>query len=147
MLAEALLSLGDEVKAREAFEKSLELNASNAAAYNNLAWLLRDVDSRKALQHAEKAVQLAPESPEVLDTLGVILTRVGQAERAAEVLRQAATRAPGSPAVQYHLAAALAAAGQPQEAVRVLEPLLADQREFRDRADAQRLLERLTAAR
>ena len=35
-----------------------------------------------ALPLAERAAELAPNSPDVLDTLGVILTELGQAERA-----------------------------------------------------------------
>src|SRR5262249_45398863 len=57
----------------------LEKNPNNAIAENNLAWVMASTGrAESALQHAQHAASVAPQSPEVLDTLGVILLQTGK---------------------------------------------------------------------
>ena len=73
----------------------------NIHVMNNLAWLLKDSDPDQALTWADKAAQLAPESPVVLDTLGVLLlTHGNDSRRAQEVLTKASGLAPKVPEIQ-----------------------------------------------
>jgi tetratricopeptide (TPR) repeat protein len=72
---------------------------------NNLAWLLAEVrrNPEEALPLASKAAQLAPQAPEVADTLGWIHYRRGKYAEAEKLLVPAAERAPKNATIQYHL--------------------------------------------
>jgi len=95
-------------EAQTQYAAILESNPDDFIAENNLAWLLSLQGKQEdALSHARHAASLAPNSSEVLDTLGMILTQSGKVEEAADVLRKAiAVRS--DPEYQFHLAQALA---------------------------------------
>ena len=65
------------------------------------------------------------------------------AKRAIELLRRAASLAPNAAEIQYHLGAALAKNGDKPAARKQLEQLLAANKDFAQRAEAQALLARL----
>lgn len=56
----------------KAYKKSIELNNNNPITLNNLAWLLKDTNTTQAKRYAEQALQLAPESIDIKDTLETI---------------------------------------------------------------------------
>jgi tetratricopeptide (TPR) repeat protein len=62
-------------KAMEAYERVLAVNPRFAPAANNLAYLLieNSGDKERALQLAQTAKEVAPEDPNISDTLGWIL--------------------------------------------------------------------------
>ncbi|MEQ8205760.1 MAG: tetratricopeptide repeat protein, partial [Woeseia sp.] len=97
----------------------------------------------RAVELAEKAHSLAPDNPQIADTLGWILAREGETGRAVELLRDAASKMPGNAEIAYHLASVLADAGEAAEAKRILERLLASTTEFSSRAAAEQLAARL----
>jgi putative PEP-CTERM system TPR-repeat lipoprotein len=106
---------------------------------NNLASLYLLEKDPRARPTAELAAKLAPDNPNVLDTLGWILVQQGQVQRGLEWLGKAKAKAPRSDAIRYHHAAALARAGNRAEARKALQQLLNDSPEFDD-ADAARAL-------
>ena len=55
-----------------AYKKSVDIENNNPVILNNLAWLLKDTDLQQAQAYAEKALLLAPNSPEIKDTLETI---------------------------------------------------------------------------
>lgn len=126
--------------ARAAFEAVLAQQPERIAAINNLAWLLRDDDPPRALAYAERALQLRPGDPRLMETLGEVLIAQGQAARAAEVLAKAAQRAPELPSLRYHLALALTQSGRTDEARALLKSLLDADQAFTERAQARTLL-------
>ncbi len=80
----------DQNKAISAYTEIAKQQPSNVVANNNLAWLyLEQGEVDKAFEHAEKAMELAPQIANVVDTYGKILLKKGD-KRAA--LKQA-TRA------------------------------------------------------
>jgi len=89
----------------------IALDANNVAALNNLAWVLTEKKDAKGLEYAERAQQLAPFNPNILDTYGLALTRNGDAKRGAEMLRMASRLAPRQQEIRLHLAQALIAVG------------------------------------
>jgi predicted Zn-dependent protease len=95
------------------------------------------------LATAGSASQLQPDNPRVIDTLGWILVERGQAGRAVELLQRAVDKTPGAPDVRYHLAAALAKNGDKTRARRELELLLANNKSFPQRGEAESLLKTL----
>ncbi len=120
-LAEAYLALEREEEARAAFAEIVALYPDHAAALNNLAWLSREKDLAEASAYAERAYHLAPRSPEVMDTLGVLLQRRGDKARGQRLIENAAELAPGDLDIQLHFAQILADQARTDEAKRVLK--------------------------
>lgn len=133
----------------------VERAPDNAVALNNLAWMMSErggaEELARARQMAERAYFLLP-SPDTADTLGWILARTGDTQRAVTLLRQAvgAPRPEGQavdPGKVFRLAHALHGAGQRAEAARLLEPALSGGAAFPERAAAERLMAELRAGR
>jgi len=121
----------------------LQKEPKNALALNNLAWTLRESDTDKALSYAERAAEIAPESPDVLDTLAVVLLQKGDYPKAERTIDRALTKAPQNGTLRYHRALIAQAQGRTDEARRMLVELTAAGAKFPERAEAEALLGRL----
>lgn len=137
------LQRGDDAIAR--FELTLKINPRNVIAMNNLAWLLRDREPARALEYAEQAHAVAPESPEILDTLALVLLANGNEEKAIEMSERAVRKQPENATLLFHQAQILEAAGRTDDARRALQSLSASRNEFPEREEAQAMLRRLEA--
>jgi cellulose synthase operon protein C len=93
----------DKAAAIRAYEKAIVRNDQNPASLNNLALLYQDNGDNRALATAEKAHQLAPQNPIVLDTFGWLLVNNRQLEKGIGLLTQAAALAPQSKEIAEHL--------------------------------------------
>ena len=122
------------------YEIIVAASAGHVVALNDLAWAYQQVQDKRALATAERAVQLAPDNAAVLDTLGWIALQQGDDVRALSLLRKAARLAPASPEIGYHLGAALLKSGDKPAARQQLEQLLANEQPFAQRAEVQALL-------
>lgn len=138
--------ISNDVKgAMQQYDEVLRLNPENPIALNNMAWYLQDEDLDKALDYARKAHSLAPESPEMLDTLGVLEHRNGDSRRGARYIERALALAPDNPSILYHSAMIQAEMGKKQEALATLRHLMALQKNaYPEQKDAESLLKRLT---
>lgn len=105
------------------YQEVIGIAPNNAIAMNNLAWVAGELRDARAVGYAERAVQLAPNSASVLDTLGVLLVRQGDAKRGMEYLERARAIEPNRPDLQLHHAQALIALGRKDEARKALEAL------------------------
>ncbi len=85
------------------YEKLLTLMPANVVALNNLSWLYLDQDLAKAEVLAKKAVDLAPDSVEVLDTYAWILYKNDKLGEALSVIQKASEAAPDNATLQEHL--------------------------------------------
>jgi tetratricopeptide (TPR) repeat protein len=106
-LGNAEVSRGEPVMAEVAYKRALELDAVNADALNNLAWLLLDQPERlvEAEELARRAVAAGgPDSHLALDTLGRVLRARGLCQEAIEVFTQGLTKAPATAAGREWLA-------------------------------------------
>jgi putative PEP-CTERM system TPR-repeat lipoprotein len=123
----------------------LEKNPNNTAAENNLAWVMAaNGETAPALARARHAATMAPQAPEVLDTLGVILLQNGKTDEAVETLRKAvAARPQGDPEIKFHLVQSLIRAGNKDDARENLRTLLSSEQPFKDRTQAEKLLTEL----
>jgi len=107
-LGEAWLALTDLPRAGAVYAELVRGDDRDARAHNNLAnVLLRQENHAAALKHAERARALAPNQPQVNDTLGWVLVRQGQVDKGLRYLREAALRAPDDPEIRAHLEQAL----------------------------------------
>ena len=86
------------------YEQVISRQPNNVAALNNLAWLLRENDSTRAMELAGRARDLAPDNAAVLDTYGWILHLSGNHSEAKKVLRKALQLAPDNVEIKAHLA-------------------------------------------
>lgn len=99
---------GDLGGAIKAYEAALARNANNAMAQNNLAWSYHETGDRRALATAQKAYQLEPKNPVILDTLGWLLVKDRQVAQGVARLEEAAKLAPQSKEIAEHLTQARA---------------------------------------
>ena len=99
-------------EAIDCFRKVLELEPRNAIAMNNLAYLLatRGNQTDEALKYAQQAKEIAPDLPDIDDTLGWVLYNKGIYQPALRYLEGAAKRH-DDPAIRYHLAMTYAKVG------------------------------------
>jgi putative PEP-CTERM system TPR-repeat lipoprotein len=142
-LANTYIALDRLDDAIEQYRRIQEQSEKNLVALNNLAWFLRDSNSKKALGYAEKAYELAPESAAIMDTLAIVLMKNGYSDRALRMNERALEKIPGKPGFLYHKAVILEASGRISEAKTILLTLLSDPEEFSGRAEAEQLLARL----
>jgi putative PEP-CTERM system TPR-repeat lipoprotein len=138
-LAEGYLRSGNLTAARATYEQIVKVQGEDAAILNNLANILARQKDPKALEYAERAYKLAPNSPAAQDTFGWLLVEQGQLDNGLRHLRDARLRDPANPEIRYHLAVALAKAGRKDEARRELEPALADDVQFDGKGEARTL--------
>ncbi len=99
------------------YARGVQQGQDNATVLNNLAWLmaLRNGDENKALDLINRAIKLGGPIPELLDTRGVINTKLGKSKNAIEDLTKATTLDPKGPKY-FHLAQAYLQAGNKQAA-------------------------------
>lgn len=134
-------------QARAKYERILEINPQFVPALNNLAYLYTErlPQLERAHELAQKARQLVPEDPSVMDTLAWVLHKRGEDQQALPLLREAAQRVPGNAEIQYHLGMVSYMLGQPDAARAALERAVAAPQSFPSKAEAQRQLALLTS--
>ncbi len=138
--ADGLLARDRHADATAVFARILDSHPNHVPALNNLAWLNREGDPKKALEYARRAFELAPEDPYVLDTLGMLLIDRGELEEGLGMVQDAAKQRPGDPEFQLHLAQALAQNNRPSQARSVLTQLLEDNPDSAQATHAKALL-------
>jgi serine/threonine protein kinase/Tfp pilus assembly protein PilF len=101
-LANELVGRGRLEEALAEFEKAVEEEPDYPQARNNFAWFLATCprvefrDAARAVEHAAKAVELAPRSASARNTLGVAQYRARNWKAAIETLERAEALAPGT---------------------------------------------------
>jgi tetratricopeptide (TPR) repeat protein len=101
------------------FRKVLEQDPKNASALNYLGYMLADRNVRvaDALKYIQQAVQLEPNNPAYLDSLGWAYFRTGDLAKAEEYLRRAVEGFSKDPTVHDHLADVYAKQGNFKDAI------------------------------
>jgi putative PEP-CTERM system TPR-repeat lipoprotein len=140
----AEMKLGKYADAISRGEQLLRLRPDNPQVLNNLAWLYGRSDIERGLATARRAFALAPEEPDILDTLGFLLVRRGDVAAALPFLEKGYEKSK-APDIGYHLATAYARAGRSGDARTLLTAIIAGTRPFDERRDAEKLLAELAA--
>ena len=134
LLAERLIAKDKEAAIRE-YAISLEKLPNNFVALNNLAYLYFDDNQLdKALPLAEKAVNLRPNSPEAVDTLGQILLAQGDIKKARTLYDTITNQTNISDEVSVHYIELLVKVGDEQRALRRFNDTNWTQPEMQQRA-------------
>jgi putative PEP-CTERM system TPR-repeat lipoprotein len=142
-LAQRYLSEKQYKAAIEQFQAILQQDPKNIIALNDLAWTYHQEKDPHALEYAEKANQLEPANPAVLDTLGWILIEQGDTTRGLPLLQKANSLAPKAAEIHYHFVLGLVKSGDKIKARKELEQLLASGKPFSGIDEAKTLLKQL----
>jgi len=134
----------DNDKAITEFETIIEVENDNIAALNNLAFLLKDSNPKRAVDLASKVNDLKPGVPAFLDTLAMAHLENGDADLALRYIEQAIEKQK-APVFIYHKAMINAKKGDWLPAIKSLTELLKDKASFSERKEAEILLEKLKA--
>ncbi|GHU03464.1 hypothetical protein FACS1894147_07460 [Spirochaetia bacterium] len=92
-------------KAVDLYEKALDLDSANATALNGLGYVLVDsgLDAYRGLRYCRKAVDLKPNRPAYLDSLGWAYYKNGDLPEARVWLRRALNLAPKEKEIMEHI--------------------------------------------
>ncbi len=94
-----------------AFDKMIQIlrqgvktQPENAMMHNDLAYQLAEMntDLEQALVHANRALELSPDSADILDTAGWVHYHQGDFKKALKYLEQAIAASPGNTSIAYH---------------------------------------------
>ncbi|HUJ71292.1 MAG TPA: tetratricopeptide repeat protein, partial [Verrucomicrobiae bacterium] len=113
---------GDLQRAAPLFQKSIQLDPEDPAAFNYLGfmWADKNVHLEEALDLIQKAVKMEPDNGAYVDSLGWVLFRLGRNDEALVQLRRASELMKDDPTVLGHLADVLLKLGKTDEAFTVL---------------------------
>jgi putative PEP-CTERM system TPR-repeat lipoprotein len=140
-VAEINISTGKLDDAAKYLELLLKQKPHDPVALNNLAWVYQQQgDDAKAQTLARQAYVLSP-SPQTADTLGWILTTSGNAQSGVALLRQASGDGTTDPRILYHYAVALKDTGNKDEAKKQLQAVVDNKSEFKEKGEAQKMLD------
>ena len=140
LLGDSAVQLKDLPAAAKAYKKALSLDPQNGDLHNNLAWVYvqQNEDLEEARDLVTKALLLAPSHrPYYLDTLGVVLLKLGKTQEAVTTLKEAVDTIPADQpdllaeacqhlADAYQAAGNIPAADNARERLRQLKPATAD---------------------
>ena len=114
--------LGDIEKAEADFKAALAIKPDDSDALNALGYTLADQTDRyeEAYAYVKKALELDPESPAILDSMGWVLFRMKEYSEALKYLRRAAEKL-DDPEIFAHLGEALWTTGAKKEARDILD--------------------------
>ena len=147
LLADLLMTQGEYKQALGHYERLVSLKGlpSMDSVLNNIAniKLLTPNTLDEALSYATQALDLNPQSPDIMDTKAWILAKQSKYSEALNLMRQALALRADAPSMQYHLAYILAKLNRNAEAISELEKLLNDGASFSDRDEAEALLKTL----
>jgi putative PEP-CTERM system TPR-repeat lipoprotein len=139
-LGDLELSRSNWAAAETRYREVLRVQPENALALNNVAWLLVKQGKPGALPLAEKATQLLPSQPPLLDTLALALAADKQVDKALALHRQTLQRAPDNPSLRLTMARLLLQSGDKARARTELEELAKLGTTFPEQADVAELL-------
>lgn len=112
-IARTLTKLGNFGDARRAYELALTVDSTNASVHSDFGVMLRDDgDIDGAIEHARKAVALAPTNVEYGYFLGALLVRQGSYEEAIPILEAVIAVRPWQQGAHFNLGQALVRTGQ-----------------------------------
>lgn len=142
--------LGDLAFARQDYPSAekhytavVRLQANNAVALNNLAWVSAQLKRDGAIAYAEKALALAPDQPTFLDTLATLRSEKGEYTKALDLQNRALALQPQNGLLKLNLARIHLRAGKKELARKPLEELRALGDAFAGQGEVGKLLKEL----
>jgi tetratricopeptide (TPR) repeat protein len=132
-------------EARQAYERTLQLDPDNAIAKNNMAWLLVEHGGNidVALNLAQQAKEKLGDDLQVTNTIGWVYYQKGVYQTAWSYLKESADKDQKNAVFQYHLAMACWKLGKREEARQALQNALKLDPKFQQAQAARELLTQL----
>ena len=146
LLAQEYQNAGQITKAQQMMDQLLSQQPDNAVILNNAAWMYYQQKDPKAIEYAERAHELRPDTGPITDTLGWILLQNendNQLQRAVGLLKEAVKQSPNVPDIKYHLAVGLVRTGDKSQAKDLLNDVISSNNHFSDLPKAKELLQSL----
>jgi tetratricopeptide (TPR) repeat protein len=127
LLAMVLQGTGRENQAKPIYEQILKINPDHAVSLNNLAYIKAQegVDLDQALTMSQRAVQHAPGSLDLSDTLGLIYIRKNLSQQATQIFGDLVQKDPRNATFHFHYGQALSQKGDRVNAKKEFETALA----------------------
>ena len=96
---------GDLELCHEYYERSLDIQEDNPTALNGYGYVLacEGKELTRALGYCKKALEMAPDSPAFLDSLGWVYYNMGLFGEAKKYLLQASKKDPENPIIKEHI--------------------------------------------
>jgi cellulose synthase operon protein C len=142
-LGDVALNAGNQALAEQHYRAVLEMQPRNALAMNNIAWLMTQQRKPGAVAMAEKANEVLPGRPQLMDTLAQALAADNKLPKAIELQKAAIARAPGDASLRLNLAKMLIQSGDKAYARAELEDIAKLGDKFRGQAEVAALLKTL----
>jgi putative PEP-CTERM system TPR-repeat lipoprotein len=142
-LGDAALARQDWALAEARYREVLRVQPGNPMALNNVAWLLVKQGKPGALAAAEKANQMLPDQPQLMDTLAIAMAAENKLPEALVLQKKTVDRAPEDPTLRLTLARLYLQAGNKAQAKAELETLAKLGKKFGDHAEVAELLKRV----
>jgi len=132
----------DWVSAASYYSKALAISPNDVVAKNNLAWVYAEHGGNidVALKLAQDAKEMAPDDPDVSDTLGWIMVKKQNYATAAQLLSDCVRRRPEKASFRYHLGMAYYYLGHKSDAEQALQAALRLDPNFPNAEDAKKIL-------
>jgi tetratricopeptide (TPR) repeat protein len=139
------LQQGKTDVAMKDFEKALELDPNQDIAANNEAYLLAEQgrELETALKYAQAVRRRHGEDANAADTLGWVYYKLGRFTPAVDEVKFAVSKQPANPVFEYHLGAIYKANNQRSEAEAALKKAIAAKTDFKERPEAEALLQNI----
>ena len=134
-VGDTALAKKDYAAAESAYATVVKLQPTNAAGYNNLAWVASLQGKPGALAHAQKANELAPNQPAFMDTMAAVLAASGQVDKAIDLQKKVVAQVPTNDSFKLDLAKLYIKAGNKAEARAQLDQLAALGKKFAGQAE------------
>ena len=133
---------GRRDQAKPIYEQILKIQPDHPIALNNLAYIKAEegVDLDSAITMAQRALQKAPASTNIKDTLGWIYIKKNLSNDAVQIFKDLTAAEPGNPAFHYHYGMALLQKGDRPAARRELETAILDKPSKDDATKIRELL-------
>jgi cellulose synthase operon protein C len=137
------ITRGDMKTAERRLQRVVETFPLNTAALNNLAALMVEGGNKRAVEYAQRAVDIQPDNAVLLDTLASALALDGRTAEAFDAQRRAAELAPDDPRVRLGLARLAVRSGDKALARTELQRLQKLGSAFPQQAEVDALLKQL----
>lgn len=143
LLAETDLARKNYKSAEARLRRVLAAQGDNVVALNNLAWVLATTGGSGALGYAQRALDIAPDEPGLLDTLALALAADKQTAAALDVQKRAVEISPEDNRLRLGLARIALQAGDKDLARKELKRLDELGPTYSEQAEVKKLLQTL----
>lgn len=142
-LGDFAIAKKDYVVAEKNYSAVVKMQPTNAAAFNNLAWVTGKLNKPGAIEFAETAIKLAPNQPALMDTLAMLLSEKNDYAKALEWQTKVIAAQPQNPLFKLNLAKIHISGGKKDLARKELDDLVKLGDKFAGQAEVASLIKAL----